>query len=68
MLLDYFIGCELVVVPGHRAERKQAFGLSSGWCASAAPDASASPSPAPGGAGWPTVFASPDTPAVQTHP
>lgn len=54
-------------VPGRRAERKQAFGLSSGSCASAAPDASASPSPAPGGAGWPAVFASPGTPAVQRH-
>ena len=52
-------------VPGRRAERTQASGLSSGLCASAAPGASASPSPAPGGAVWPAVFASPGTPAVQ---
>lgn len=54
-------------VPGHREERKQASGPSSGWCASAAPNASASLSPAPGGAEWPTVFASPGTPAVQRN-
>lgn len=52
-------------IPGRREERTQAFGLSSGLCVSAAPDASASPSPAPGGAGWPSVFASPGTPTVQ---
>lgn len=51
--------------PGRREGRTQAFGLSSGLCASAAPDASASPSPAPGGAGWPSVFASPGTPTFQ---
>lgn len=51
-------------LPERREERKQAFGLSSGLCASAAPDASASPSPAPGGAGWPAAFASPGIPEI----
>lgn len=55
----------MLCVPGRKAGRKQAFELSSGLCASAAPDASAFPFPAPGGAEWPAVFASPGTPVVQ---
>lgn len=54
-------------VPGHKAERKQASGLSSGSCVSAAPNASASPSPAPGGAEWPAASASPGTPEGQVN-
>lgn len=61
-LLKIYFDYDTWCVPEHRAERKQASGLSSGLCASAAPDASAAPSPAPGDAEWPVAFAPPGTP------
>lgn len=51
-------------VPGRRAGRRLACGHASGWSASAAPGASAAPSPALAGAGWPAASAPPGTPVA----